>query len=342
MKEKNYTHYFEFRNILTQFVSAFDSIIINRYNKDKTIEKSIPVRYVYAPKQKILHDLNNKAQHITLPVIAVNLAGISRDSERVQSKNIGHYINEGSNTTRHIPQPVPVDISLNMSIITRYQKDMDQILANFIPYSDPYIILSWKLPEEFTSINTEITAKVQWDETISINQPVDMGEGEKYRNIAETNFVIKGWLFKKHPENPIGNIFEIDTKFHPVSSLSESILDDLEYDEVSLSAYPNISFQKESKFVVGTNPIYKIDGDNFDYTTSVYLSSDNPLIFSDTLSTYDDFNGIPLSSSEYSIVNDNSMYVDIRQINDIGNVSVIIENPSGYTISNPISCINIS
>ena len=202
MKDKNSVHYFEVKDLVTQFISAFDSIIIGRYN-GKVKESDHRVRYVHAPKQKVLHDLVNKAQHITVPVISSYVTSISRDESRVESKNLGHYINSGKKYSYEIPQPVPVNIGLSMSIITRYQDDMDQIIANFVPYANPYIIISWKLPDEFApSIGAELRSEVVWDENISITHPTDMGEGGKYRNIAETSFTIKGWLFKKHPENP--------------------------------------------------------------------------------------------------------------------------------------------
>lgn len=341
MRDKNNIHYFEIRDIITQFVAAFDDIVIGRFNSDKQLEKSVSVRYVYAPKQKVLHDLTNKAQHITVPVISVNITGIARDALRVQSKNVGHYIkDQGERNTYHVPQPVPVDISLSMSIITRYQDDMDQILANFIPYNDPYIVISWKLPSEFSPIEKEIRSQVLWDENISITQPIDMGEGGKYRNIAETNFTIKGWLFKRHPENPIGNIYEIHSNFYPVTKLSDSLLDLDVYDSHSLSAYPLITNQPENPWVVGTSPDYTISGDNFDYTTAVYLSSDSDTIFG-SLSSYDNFDGIPLSSTEYEIVSDNILTIQIRNVGDVGNTKIIVENPAGYVVSETIESINI-
>lgn len=340
MRDKNGIHYFEVKDLITQFVSAFDSVIIGRF-KGKTKEAEHRVRYVHAPKQKVLHDLVNKAQHITVPVISSYVTGISRDSTRVESKNLGHYINSGQRVTYEVPQPVPVNISVSMSIITRYQDDMDQILANFVPYTNPYIVISWKLPDEFApSIGTELRTEVLWDENISITQPIDMGEGGKYRNIAETTFTIKGWLFKRHPENPIGNIYEIDARFYPISSLSQVLSDDLDvYDECSLSAYPLITKTLNTRVLSGDEPTIKLEGDNFEYTDAVYLSSDEVSMFSETISSYDGFDGIPLSS--YSIITDNFLYVTTPELGSTGNIKVIVQNPSGYVVSDSIEVINI-
>lgn len=334
MKEKNEIHYFEVHDLVTQFVSAFDSIVIGRF-EGREKKGSLKVRYAYAPKQKVLHDLVNKAQHITVPAIAVSVASISRDSDRVQSKNLGHYINGGVKNSYHVPQPVPVNIEINMSIIVRYQTDLDQILANFIPYNDPYIIISWKLPDEFApSIGTELRSEVLWNENISIDQPKEMGESDKYRTTADTSFTIKGWLFKKHPDKAIGNIFEIDTRFYPISSLSDVGKELDVYDEFSLSAYPLIDRVLNLRLLNNQENTIKIEGDNFDFTSSVYLSSDNSNIFSESLSSYEDFDGIKLEETQYNIINDNFMYIDTGVLNDIGNIKVIVENPSGYDMSN--------
>ena len=61
---KNQAYYFEIKDIVTQFVSAFNDVVINRYNKNKNVVDRINVRYVYAPKERVLHDLVNKSQHL--------------------------------------------------------------------------------------------------------------------------------------------------------------------------------------------------------------------------------------------------------------------------------------
>ena len=50
---KKSPYYFEIKDILTQFVTAFDDIVIKRYNIDRSIEDRISVRYVYSPKQRV-------------------------------------------------------------------------------------------------------------------------------------------------------------------------------------------------------------------------------------------------------------------------------------------------
>ena len=158
---------FEIKDIMKQFVSAFNSIVINRYNKDREVQDRIQANFIYSPKERVIHDLVNKNQHIKLPVVAVSMTGVSRDNERVFNKIPGFYISKAPSVsggyvdTNHFPTPIPVNISVSMDILTRFQTDMDQILSNFIPYNNPYIIISWKVPSsQNLASNLEIRSEV--------------------------------------------------------------------------------------------------------------------------------------------------------------------------------------
>lgn len=220
---KKQPFYFEIKDIVTQFISAFDDVVISRHNRDRSVEKQIKVRYVYAPKQRVVHDLTNKAKHITLPVIAVNISSVSRDPARVFNKILGsHHPRvdelagyEVRNRNDFLKPPTPIDISLSMSILTRYQTDMDQILSNFIPYTNPYIVISWTTPEGLLQEQQEIRSQVLWDGNVSMTYPDSITADTQYRVAADVNFVIKGWLFRDTVD-PEGQIFKVTSNFTPI------------------------------------------------------------------------------------------------------------------------------
>jgi hypothetical protein len=220
---KKQPFYFEIKDIVTQFISAFDDVVISRHNRDRSVEKQIKVRYVYAPKQRVVHDLTNKAKHITLPVIAVNISSVSRDPARVFNKILGsHHPRvdelagyEVRNRNDFLKPPTPIDISLSMSILTRYQTDMDQILSNFIPYTNPYIVISWTTPEGLLQEQQEIRSQVLWDGSVSMTYPDSITADTQYRVAADVNFVIKGWLFRDTVD-PEGQIFKVTSNFTPI------------------------------------------------------------------------------------------------------------------------------
>ena len=209
---------------MKQFVSAFNSIIIDRYNKDRVAQEQIQANFVYAPKERVIHDLVNKNQHLKLPVVAVSMNNVTRDNDRVFNKIPGFYISKapsvsaGAVNTNFLPSPIPVNIGVTMDILTKFQTDMDQIISNFVPYNNPYIVISWKVPtSQNLADNLEIRSEVLWDGNISLSYPTDISGTEPYRVSATTSFTIKGWLFKKNSDSTVGNIFTVDQTFVPVS-----------------------------------------------------------------------------------------------------------------------------
>jgi hypothetical protein len=160
----------------------------------------------------------NFAQNITLPVVSVNMTSFARDESRVFNKNGGFYkpnstlIDEKTkgNFTNFYRTPVPVNIGVDMNIMVKYQTDLDQIMSNFIPFCNPYIVLSWKVPEEYNiPFIEEIRSEVLWNGNISVEYPTDIAGNAKYHIVGKTSFTIKGWIFPSE-ETPVKNIFFID------------------------------------------------------------------------------------------------------------------------------------
>ena len=218
---KNRAFHFEIKNLLTQFVAAFDDTVISRYNKDREKKNNIEVRYVFAPKQRVMYDIINKAQNLTLPVVAINLTGISRDNDRVFNKLAPTYIptqrQDDPKLSANFLMPVPVNLEISMSILARYMQDVDQIVSNFVPYNNPYIILSWKVPADYgAGYDQEIRSEVLWDGNLSYNTPTDTTYSDKFRITVDTTFTIKGWLFPEQKDTS-GNIYKIDNNFIAVN-----------------------------------------------------------------------------------------------------------------------------
>lgn len=221
---RQYTYYFEVKDLILQFLAAFDNVVIKRYDKNRNALASQEVRYIYAPKERVLFDLVNPGQNITLPVVSITIGSITRDNNRVFNKNAGFYAHGSAQPDNPSPlsffykAPNPVNISVKMSIIARYQSDMDQILSNFIPFNNPYIILSWTVPKSFNLPYTqEIRTEVLWGGDITFDYPTDINGQQKALIVANTGFTIKGWLFPD-PQDPVKNIFRIDTNMTAVSS----------------------------------------------------------------------------------------------------------------------------
>ena len=224
MKKKPF--YFEVKDVLIQFISAFNDVVIDRYNSSRVVKDQIAVRYVYSPKKRALHNLMNKSAHITLPAVVVSISSIERDQSRVFNKIRGTYDAQTGNndpktvTYDNIPQPVPVNISINMSIMTKYQNDADQILSNFIPYANPYIVVSWKLPETLTTLTREIRTEIDWSGNVTMDYPTDIQPNNPARISADTTFTVKSWLFPAGGTKVGPNILYAYTNMYPVTGIS--------------------------------------------------------------------------------------------------------------------------
>lgn len=251
---KNYTFGFEVQTLLEQFIGAFNDVIIKRFDNTNTVvgpTSGFKVSYVYSPKQRIYNSLQNPAPGgLTAPVIAVSIASLARDPARVFNKTEGFKIDyeDASNGAlkKKILQPVPINIGVNMTIVTRYQLDMDQILTNFIPYCDPYIVISWKLPQNAIEpkyhLPYEIRTEVLWGGNINLQYPDNLGPTQPFRITADTSFLIKGWMFKDSNEL-IKKIYTIDSRYYDtdfsstpetsVFSNYESVFGKLDYTQVT-------------------------------------------------------------------------------------------------------------
>ena len=360
---KKYTYNFEIKDLLTQFVAAFDDTVIKRYDKNGNAKQEIEVRYVFAPKQRVMYDIVNKAQNITLPVVTVDLTSVAYDDSRVFNKlnNIHNYINDVDNTKVHMP--VPVNLTVKMSMLCRYMQDLEQIITNFVPYSNPYIVIAWQEPTDTGNIN-EIRTEVEWDQSISMNPPTELSYSEKFRAVADTTFTIKGWLFRDRNEvtKPIyfieNNFINTRQDFNfsqPISSLDyssffNSLTSVTDTDTFTLSGIPNITniyynttgSQLETRAprtinrsVSGLNLYnYNLLGENFNKTQLVMLSSNNATLtnnFTAFDTTYTgSASGFLLPSSNFTILSDNVMNITIPTLSGDGKFDIIIKNPAGW------------
>lgn len=237
---RKYTYDFEIETMITMFISAMDDIVVKRYNNEREAQDQIRTRFVYAPKQRVLTNLLDKAQNLQLPVIAVTNGGLTRDPNRVFNKlQGGTALVEGGTAVKRMLQPVPIDLLINMTIMTRFQRDYDQIVTNFVPYFDPYIIISWRTP---SNPDYEIRSQVFWNGTINTEYPTDLNNTQVARVIGTTGFTFKGWLFKAAPSKTEGTIFNITADYSLTPGLTTPYsldqLDSALTDRRTLSALP--------------------------------------------------------------------------------------------------------
>jgi hypothetical protein len=362
--------YFELHDLLLQFVAAMDDVVISRFNKNREEQQQIKVRYVNAPVERVMNDIVNKSQNVTLPVIAVSISSLARDESRVFNKIEGFYnpiIRSGGPDSSSVrtPMPVPVNLGVNLSILTNYQTDMDQILSNFIPYSNPYIIISWKVPEEFGLPDiTEIRSEVLWSGTINPEYPIELESNAKPRFVATTEFTIKGWIFPAVDTDFSKNIYFINSNFHTTNKINLSYdsyvalsADSTSVDVISISAAPlltNIYHIKDynsypvqllssctvqDKGKRGIN--FNILGQMLQYTTNILISSNTPNIYENLTSFgftyYPTVSGYLVPPSYYTVMGENLIHMKLPPLTGEGRINLVVVNPVGWKDTNSIN-----
>lgn len=287
--------------MLSQFVAAFDDCFVFRFTKDFEAKEKIAVRYIMGPKQRVLHDIVNPAKNMTLPVISMDQKNLRRDSTRIQFKDqkmIRHHM--GNNNISKIPSPIPVSMDVEVSIVANYKEDIDQIVSNFVPWCNPYFVISWKIPEAFgLDFIDELRTEVTWSGSIDYETPLNIDNSEKYKIVGNTSFVIKGWLFPPF-EVPVAPIYVVHTNFIAVSSGTK--LDENNYyglsglgetETVLVSAYPEItnSFYagipiRDTITISLSNPkTFTFYGKRFGFNNAWYLSGQQvaPLVLEEVV-----------------------------------------------------------
>lgn len=339
---REYNHNREIKILLNQVLDAFGNLVIKRINEQTGIEEDrIQVNLRYSPKSRTIHDIVNKNQHVQLPVMSLSIGGISYDSSRTFNKIAGFYTDVPSASAfgKHY-QPLPVTLSLNLSILSRYQNDLDQIITCLYTFFHPYIVISYTHPE----VNQEVRCIVQWDGNISIQYPNDIAANIPYRITADSSFKVSGWIYRNYP-NIVGKIYKIDHNFQTVSefddyySMSE---DKTEYnsDTIALSARPFVSRIDPYTSLIGVsgNEFY-IYGDMFHFVSAVYVSGTEGVFPSADIVDY--FSGnrklsamypafVGVSAQGFEILTEKIAKFTLPAPQATGFVTVIPVNEAGY------------
>ena len=134
-----------FRSVIIGFGSIFNGIEVKKDSGD------IRVPLAYGPTQKFLArmqqeaDLNTPTQ-MTLPRMSFEFLGLQYDSSRksTQSQTIITQTPDGKEVKK-VYMPVPYNMSFELSIMTKLNDDMLQIIEQIIPYFQP----AYNLPINF-------------------------------------------------------------------------------------------------------------------------------------------------------------------------------------------------
>ncbi len=84
----------------------------------------------------------------TLPLISIDRTGYTRNGERLNNLNNEVKYELGPKSRYyHLMAPVPVDINYEVTVMSKYQADIDKIASNFMVFFNSDIFVSCEHPK---------------------------------------------------------------------------------------------------------------------------------------------------------------------------------------------------
>lgn len=329
----DYNYNFEIRTLLTHFSSTLNDVKIKRFDGKKFEKEVIKVPLTYAPKSHILNDIIGLTDTIRFPIMAVEITSQSRDNERIKNK-IDDIVYKNIDGTFVNAKAIPWNIDLQMTILTKFQEDMDQIVQNFATFFNPYIVISWQEPKSGRELRTEIL----WKGDVSLDYPGKEQGPDKpaYRITATTNFTLKGYIFSTNSKNDspiclINTDYHFSDKFYCDYSELLTSFSSGTTESYSITGRPLVRYVSPYFIVEGRTPNIKIDGYSFGSVNAVFLSGSNenmyPLTTYRPFSALSEFMGYPVETFKKT---DNSITFNLPPASADGFLDIILVNSCGY------------
>jgi hypothetical protein len=189
-------YYEAIRKTVIAFGTLFNNIYIKHKNNEGNIVSTQKVSFAYGPTQKFLARLEqspdlNKPIQITTPRMSMEIVGLSYDSQRKGGTMRAFTATDDNNKPRRSYLPVPYNINFELSIFTKLEDDMFQIVEQILPYFQPHYTITITLIEE---INEKRDIKFTLD-NISLSDNYE-GNFEQRRALIWTlKFTAKTYMF---------------------------------------------------------------------------------------------------------------------------------------------------
>lgn len=282
------------RKTVIAFGTLFNKIQIRKTDDSGNVVSVIEVPLAYGPTQKFLARLEqspdlNKPFQMNLPRMSFEISGINYDSRRkttVTQTFLSHNISDKSDI-RKAYMPVPYDIDFELSIMTKQNDDMLQVIEQILPYFQPSYNLTVDLIESIGE---------KRDIPIILNSPINMkddyeGDFSTRRALIYTlRFTAKTYLF-----GPVST-----------DNATSDIIKKVSIGFVSGEA--NKSPTRELTYTVEPQATKN-------YTGTVVTNISNDVEVSDTTIEVNSASGI--SSKSYITINNETLYVKSKVSNKL-------------------------
>jgi hypothetical protein len=147
-----------FRSVIIGFGSLFNGIQIKHKDENDDTQSIIKVPLAYGPTQKFLArlkqnpDLNHPVQ-MTLPRMSFEFTNLAYDPSRKSTQTQQFVVTSADGTEeRKSYLPVPYNMTITLSVYTKLNDDMLQIVEQIVPYFQPGYTLPIKFLGNFKEV----------------------------------------------------------------------------------------------------------------------------------------------------------------------------------------------
>lgn len=176
------------------FRRLFSNIRILR-TLDNGEKKETLVQCVLGQRSRIMKALENPERKgiYKLPLISINRTGYSRNGERLNNLNNEVKYELGPKSRLYqLMAPVPVDINYEVSVMSKYQADIDKIASNFMVFFNSDLFVSCEHPKyEGIKMNCQVVMQ----DSVSEEHPDDLSPETDDFVTAVFQFTFKTFLF---------------------------------------------------------------------------------------------------------------------------------------------------
>ena len=198
------------RKTIISFGTLFNNIYIHHRDENAEDVSVIKVPIRYGPIQKFLARLEEKPdlrkrQAITLPRMSYEIGKLSYDSSRKTSKMQTFNAVTTGGTPAKLYMPVPYNLPIELSIITKFNDDMFEIIEQILPYFTPELNVTIDLIKE---IGEKRDIPIVLNDVSALQDDYE-GNYQTRRNLICTlSFTAKIYLFGPIPSDNNGNIIK--------------------------------------------------------------------------------------------------------------------------------------
>lgn len=213
------------RKTIIAFGTLFNNIYIHHQDENTEEVSVIKVPIRYGPIQKFLARLEEKPdlrkrQAITLPRLSYEIGKMTYDSSRKTSKMQTFNAVTAGGMPAKLYMPVPYNLPIELSIITKFNDDMFEIIEQILPYFTPELNVTIDLIKE---IGEKRDVPIVLND-VSPFQDNYEGNYETRRNLICTlSFTAKIYFFGPIPSDNNSNVIKkVQVDYHTGTNVKNS------------------------------------------------------------------------------------------------------------------------